>query len=79
MSERLAFKSAGAVRKPREIRPSPSGPTVEQIAKIIGRTPNDLCDDPCEGKCETDGGTCICVELYGLAAQRIIDLFDGLR
>lgn len=54
-------------------------PTVAQIAKIIGQTPNDLADEGCDAKCETDGGTCICVELYGLAAQRIVDLFNGSR
>lgn len=50
-------------------------PTVEEIAKIIGRTPTDGMDDGCDGACETDGGTCICVEMHSTAAVAIISRF----
>lgn len=50
-------------------------PTVAEIARIIGRTPTDLDDDGCDAACLTDGGTCICEELYAPAAKKILALF----
>lgn len=50
------------------------------IAKIIGRTPNDLSEgEGCDEKCETDGGTCICAELYRPAADKIIKYLNRNR
>lgn len=53
--------------------PAAYTPTVDEIARIIGCTPTDL-DDGCDAACKTDGGTCICVELYTPAAEKIIAL-----
>lgn len=50
-------------------------PTIEEIAKIIGRAPTDLCEDGCDAACETDGGTCICAELHSTAATVILTRF----
>jgi hypothetical protein len=45
-----------------ESRSEISEEMVERAARAIGRTGNELgkgCDEPCD----TDGGTCICIEL----------------
>lgn len=51
-------------------------PSVTEIARIIGRTRTDL-DDGCDASCDTDGGTCICAELYAPAARLILARFRG--
>lgn len=49
-------------------------PTEAEIARIIGRSDTDL-SDGCDAACQTDGGTCICEELYAKAARKIIARF----
>ena len=56
--------------------PAAYAPTVIEIARIIGRTRTDL-DDGCDASCDTDGGTCICAELYAPAAKKIVALFKN--
>lgn len=53
---------------------SHGAPSVAEIAKLIGSTPTDL-DSGCDRACETDGGTCICAELYTPVAKLIFARF----
>jgi hypothetical protein len=48
---------------------------VERAAKAIGRTPTELSgdNDPCDASCETDGGTCICIDLHWKQARAALE------
>jgi hypothetical protein len=36
---------------------------IARVARAIGRTGNEL-DEGCDEPCDTDGGTCICIDLH---------------
>jgi hypothetical protein len=51
---------------------------ITAVARIIARTATDLgrgCIEPCD----TDGGTCICVELHWEQAKAAINVLDNMR